>query len=80
MATNTGKGYRRGAVDQRSQFKGPNGNYVKRGSDGKFMDQKPPAASSRVSEERSNSLPGRGGLGCLFRASSLAFGRILKPA
>ncbi len=30
MATNTGKGHRIGAVRQRSEFKHPNGTYVKR--------------------------------------------------
>lgn len=42
MATNgePGKG-RHGAVSGRSQFKAPNGNYVKRDtSTGRFMDQK----------------------------------------
>jgi hypothetical protein len=41
MAKNTGDGYRRGSVDNRTQFKAPNGNYVKRNTaDGRFMDQK----------------------------------------
>lgn len=41
MAKNTGSGFRRGSVDDRSQFKAPNGNYVKRDTDtGRFMDQK----------------------------------------
>lgn len=41
MAKNTGKGFRRGAVDSRSQFKAPNGNWVKRDAEtGRFMDQK----------------------------------------
>jgi hypothetical protein len=41
MAKNTGDGYRRGSVDDRTQFKAPNGNYVKRDTDsGRFMDQK----------------------------------------
>ncbi|MER0468117.1 hypothetical protein ABR330_15880 [Bacillus cabrialesii subsp. cabrialesii] len=41
MAGNTGKNYRKGAVKQRSQFKGPNGNFIKRDSKtGRFMDQK----------------------------------------
>lgn len=42
MATNgePGKG-REGAVKNRSQFKGPNGNWVKRNADtGRIMDQK----------------------------------------
>lgn len=40
MAGNAGK-HRDGAVKGRSQFKAPNGNYVKRDSaTGKFMDQK----------------------------------------
>ena len=42
MATNPPKGPgRRGAVRQRSQFVGPNGNWTKRDSGtGRFMDQK----------------------------------------
>ncbi|OYX77722.1 MAG: hypothetical protein B7Y82_07115 [Sphingomonadales bacterium 32-65-25] len=41
MAKNTGDGFRRGSVDDRTQFKAPNGNYVKRDTDsGRFMDQK----------------------------------------
>ncbi len=41
MAKNTGEGYRKGAVDNRSQFQAPNGNWVKRNADtGRFMDQK----------------------------------------
>jgi hypothetical protein len=41
MAKNTGEGYRKGAVDNRSQFQAPNGNWVKRDVDtGRFMDQK----------------------------------------
>ena len=41
MAKNTGDGFRRGSVDDRSQFKAPNGNYVKRDTGtGRFMDQK----------------------------------------
>lgn len=41
MASNTGKGYRQGAVKGRSQSKAPNGNYVKRNTGtGQFMDQK----------------------------------------
>lgn len=41
MATNTGNGFRRGAVKNRSQTQTPSGNYVKRdGSTGRFMDQK----------------------------------------
>lgn len=43
MATNppAGDGHRNGAVKGRSQFKGPNGNWIKRNTgDGKFMDQK----------------------------------------
>ncbi len=30
MARNTGEGYRRGEVRDRSQFRAPNGNWVKR--------------------------------------------------
>lgn len=41
MAKNTGSGYRKGAVTNRTQFQGPNGNFVKRDADtGRFMDQK----------------------------------------
>jgi hypothetical protein len=41
MATNTGKGFRQGAVTGRTQSKGPNGNWIKRDTDsGRFMDQK----------------------------------------
>lgn len=41
MAKNTGAGFRCGAVDNRTQFKAPNGNYVKRDAGtGRFMDQK----------------------------------------
>lgn len=41
MAKNTGNGYRKGAVTNRTQVKLPNGNYAKRNSEnGQFMDQK----------------------------------------
>jgi len=41
MAKNSGDGFRRGSVDSRTQFKAPNGNFVKRDADsGRFMDQK----------------------------------------
>jgi len=43
MARNgkTGDGHRNGAVDDRSQFKHPNGHWIKRDSDsGKIMDVK----------------------------------------
>jgi len=41
MAKNTGDGFRRGSVDNRTQVKAPNGNYVKRDTaTGRFMDQK----------------------------------------
>jgi len=41
MAKNTGSGYRKGAVINRSQFQAPNGNFVKRDANtGRFMDQK----------------------------------------
>jgi hypothetical protein len=41
MATNTGKGSRRGEVRDRSQVKTPSGNWVKRDNGtGRFMDQK----------------------------------------
>lgn len=40
MAKNTGKGYRRGAVKNRSELKLPNGNYAKRNTtNGQFMNQ-----------------------------------------
>ncbi len=39
MAKNTGKGYRRGAVRDRSEFRHPNGTYVKRDSEtGRFLN------------------------------------------
>jgi hypothetical protein len=39
MAMNTGKGSRRGAVKNRSEFKHPNGTYVKRNSQsGRIMN------------------------------------------
>ena len=41
MAKNTGSGFRRGSVDNRTQFQAPNGNFVKRDTNtGRFMDQK----------------------------------------
>lgn len=41
MAKDTGKEYRRGSVDNRTQFQAPSGNYVKRNTDdGRFMQQK----------------------------------------
>ena len=41
MAKNTGEGYRRGEVRDRSQFQAPNGNWVKRDdATGRFLDQK----------------------------------------
>lgn len=42
MATNTGKGSRRGSVDDRTQTKNPKtDNWTKRNTDtGRFMDQK----------------------------------------
>lgn len=41
MAKNTGNGYRKGAVDSRSQFKSTNGNWVKRDTQtGRIIDQK----------------------------------------
>lgn len=40
MAKNTGKGYRRGAVKNRSEFKLPNGNYAKRDTKtGRILNQ-----------------------------------------
>ena len=41
MAKNTGQGHRKGSVNARTQFKGPNGNSIKRDANtGRFMDQK----------------------------------------
>lgn len=41
MATNTGKGHRRGAVTGRTQFPGPDGNWIKRDErTGQIMDRK----------------------------------------
>lgn len=41
MAKNTGDGYRKGAVNDRTQTLNPNGHWTKRDSDsGKFIDQK----------------------------------------
>lgn len=41
MAKNTGDGYRKGAVKDRSQvYNDKTGQWVKRGEDGKFMDVK----------------------------------------
>ena len=41
LATNTGKGYRRGEVRDRSQFQTPSGDWAKRNTDtGQIMDQK----------------------------------------
>ncbi len=39
LATNSGKGYRHGAVRRRTQSQTPNGEWTKRDSDtGRFMD------------------------------------------
>ena len=41
MATNTGKGYRKGSVKDESQTQNPvTENWTKRGEDGKFKDVK----------------------------------------
>ncbi len=41
MATNTGRGFRRGAVRRRSQVRNPRtGRWVKRGPNGRFLDAK----------------------------------------
>ena len=41
VAKNTGEGYRKGSVNDRTQNKAPNGNPIKRNSnDGRIMDQK----------------------------------------
>jgi len=53
MAKNTGNGYRKGAVDSRSQFKAANGNWVKRNTDtGRIMDQKTSGGSLKELEEK----------------------------
>ena len=39
MAKNTGKGYRRGAVRNRSEFRHPNGTYIERDTGtGRFLN------------------------------------------
>ncbi|WP_277437063.1 hypothetical protein [Streptomyces sp. SPB162] len=41
MATNSGKGFRRGSVSRRSQVHNPRtGAWTKRGENGRFMDGK----------------------------------------
>jgi hypothetical protein len=41
MATNSGKGFRRGSVSRRSQVHNPRtGTWTKRGENGRFMDGK----------------------------------------
>jgi hypothetical protein len=41
MAKNTGDNYRRGSVDNRSQFQHPNGHWVKRDTNtGQFIEVK----------------------------------------
>ncbi len=41
MATNTGNGYRKGAVTDRTQTEAPNDHWTKRDAEsGEFMDQK----------------------------------------
>ena len=41
MAKNTGDGFRRGSVTGRTQFKGSDGNWIKRDEGtGRFMDRK----------------------------------------
>ncbi|MBO1321684.1 hypothetical protein [Acanthopleuribacter pedis] len=41
MAKNTNKGYRKGSVDNRTQFQNKNGNWVKRDTEtGRIMDVK----------------------------------------
>lgn len=41
MAKNTGRGYRRGAVSERTQFQQPNGDWQKRNEEnGQFMERK----------------------------------------
>ncbi len=41
MAKNTGEGYRRGEVRNRSQFQTPSGDWAKRNTEtGEIMDQK----------------------------------------
>ena len=54
MAGNAGN-YRDGAVKGRSQFKGPNGNYIKRDtSTGRFMDKKQLVVSLKVYVRKNN--------------------------
>lgn len=54
MATNTGRGFRRGAVTGRSQVRTPGGNWAKRDArTGRFMDQKQDGSSFKgVRRER----------------------------
>lgn len=54
MAVNTGKGFRKGSVDNRTQTKAPSGNYVKRDTKtGRFLDQKEGGAKFKgVAEEK----------------------------
>jgi hypothetical protein len=41
MASNTGNGFRKGAVKKRTQLLGANGNFIKRdASTGRFLEQK----------------------------------------
>ncbi len=41
MAVNTGNGFRRGAINDRTQFQAPSGNWVKRDAGtGRILDQK----------------------------------------
>ena len=41
MAANTGEGFRRGSVTERTQLEGPNGTYIKRDAGtGRFMAHK----------------------------------------
>ena len=53
MATNTGKGFRRGAVKNRSQVKNTKtGKWTKRGAGGRFVNQKADSAPFKgVSKE-----------------------------
>lgn len=57
MAGNAGN-HRDGAVKGRSQFEGPNGNYIKRDTEtGRFMDQKLLVGSLKVYEWRKRNSP-----------------------
>lgn len=60
MADNTGKGYRKGSVDDRTQFKTKNGHWAKRDTrsgeiiDVKTSDKKPFKGVAREDDGRRN--------------------------